>query len=144
MTYRHRTYEEIKAVCEAQGVPFNDDLYRLHGWDTVVVGSRKPNQAYAAYNTLNGRYFGRTPEGEPFDSHDGQNKAVCKQLDGFFWGKVWDVAAPTPATSDQIDRARRLYEQLDEIEIDDGANASETPNGVWVQAWVFVNSEELE
>lgn len=44
-----------------------------------------------------------------------------------------------------IDAARATY-QNDDIEIDDNAKLSEVsddPVGAWVQAWVWVNEEEL-
>jgi hypothetical protein len=68
---RHKTYAEILAQCEAQGIPFNDYLYRRGGSDTVVVNSvygRGHFPGHAIYNTFNGWFFGTTPEGVQFDS----------------------------------------------------------------------------
>jgi hypothetical protein len=41
-----------------------------------------------------------------------------------------------------IEDARSLY-QNDDIEIDDNAKLSETDDGAWVQAWVFVLDKEV-
>ncbi len=48
--------------------------------------------------------------------------------------------ATTPATPEQIQRARQLYAERsdDDVEIDDNATISESENGVWVSAWVWV------
>ena len=44
-----------------------------------------------------------------------------------------------------IDRARDLYAMSsdDDIEIDDNAKVSHGDDGVWVQAWVFVRTAEV-
>lgn len=42
-----------------------------------------------------------------------------------------------------IVKAREIYTN-DDIEIDDEPSLSHTDNGAWVQAWVFVNNEELK
>lgn len=60
-----------------------------------------------------------------------------------------DAPAPDERTVKAIKAARRLYEN-DDIEIDDDAklspggdeNSAEI-SGTWVQAWVWVNAEEL-
>jgi hypothetical protein len=41
-----------------------------------------------------------------------------------------------------IEAARNIY-QNDDIEIDDDAKLSETDDGAWVSAWVWVNDEEI-
>jgi hypothetical protein len=50
----------------------------------------------------------------------------------------------TPATSDQIERARRAYAfDTDDIAIDDNALVSEAEDGdVWVSAWVWLPCSE--
>lgn len=50
------------------------------------------------------------------------------------------------ATFEEIDAAREAYAKgsNDDIEIDDGALRSRSPNGVWVQAWVYVPDEALK
>lgn len=48
----------------------------------------------------------------------------------------------TQATPEQIDRAREMYAygSSDDIEIDDNAEISQTDDGTWVQAWVWVQA----
>lgn len=48
------------------------------------------------------------------------------------------------ATPEQIERARNEYCLCsdDNIEIDDNAAVSEGEEGVWVQAWVWLQHEE--
>ena len=41
-----------------------------------------------------------------------------------------------------VEKARELY-QSDDIEIDDGAKLSETDDGAWVQAWVWVAYDDF-
>ena len=75
---RIKTFEEIEAQCEAQGIPFNDHLYRIKGWDTVVVGSTYGHghlPGHAIYNTFNGWFHGVTPEGVHFDSASKKHKS---------------------------------------------------------------------
>lgn len=50
---------------------------------------------------------------------------------------------PEPATKEQIELARLLY-QDDDIEIDDPTVVSRNEEGVWVQAWVWVSNSALE
>jgi hypothetical protein len=57
------------------------------------------------------------------------------------------VRAPVLDAAEQkrqqyITAARDLY-QNDDIEVDDDAKLSENEHGAWVQAWVYVNEEEL-
>ena len=56
------------------------------------------------------------------------------------------MADPTYASPEQIQAARNLYacDSDDNIAIDDGAEVSETDDGAWVQAWVYVSNEELK
>ena len=53
-----------------------------------------------------------------------------------------DYTSRLPATSKQIETARNEY-QSDDINIDDDALTSRAPDGVWVQAWVWVSNEEM-
>jgi hypothetical protein len=41
-----------------------------------------------------------------------------------------------------IEAARNIY-QNDDIEVDDDAKLSETDDGAWVSAWVWVNDDEI-
>ena len=55
------------------------------------------------------------------------------------------AVASTQATSDQIDKARKMYGS-DDVEIDDDAIISgEAPDseqeGIWVSAWVWVPAD---
>lgn len=45
------------------------------------------------------------------------------------------------ATPEQIESARAIYGS-DDINIDDGAGISQSDDGVWVHAWVWLNDEE--
>jgi len=48
----------------------------------------------------------------------------------------------TPATPEQISEARAIY-QSDDVKIDDDAIISDAlPEGVWVQAWVWLEGED--
>ena len=42
-----------------------------------------------------------------------------------------------------IDRARFIYQGGDNIEIDDNAPVSESEEGAYVQAWVWVEKEQI-
>lgn len=53
------------------------------------------------------------------------------------------VPPENPKRFAYIDAARAIY-QNDDTEIDDNARISENDDGAWVQAWVYVNEEELE
>jgi hypothetical protein len=50
----------------------------------------------------------------------------------------------TPATTEEIAQARRLYcgGSDDNIEVDDNAQASRADEGTWVQAWVWLPHRE--
>lgn len=82
---RHRTHEEIKALCKKQRVPINDDNFQLHGWDSVLIGTKE--QGFVIYNTFNGRFFGKTDRGVDFDSSSPKHdKAAWMQaLLNFFY-----------------------------------------------------------
>lgn len=63
---RHRTHDEIVALCKKHKVPLDDSLYLQRGWDTILVGTK--DLGYVIYNTWNGKFFGTTDKGTPFDS----------------------------------------------------------------------------
>lgn len=42
------------------------------------------------------------------------------------------------ARKELVKEARKLYERVDEIEIDDNADERKCDEGTWVQAWVWV------
>lgn len=63
---RHKTYEEIKAQCEAQGIELLDQRFH-EGGDCVAV---RGGGAHAVYSTFNGRFWGKTPNGVLFNSQD--------------------------------------------------------------------------
>lgn len=74
---KHKSYQQIKAQCEAQGVPLFDKLFVVDGADSILVGCL-PSEPYGhvIYNTTNGRFFGKTDKGVEFSSdsaqHDGE------------------------------------------------------------------------
>jgi len=51
------------------------------------------------------------------------------------------VITITFATPEQIKQARKDYAN-DDVEIDDNAKTSETDDGVWVSAWVWLKNKE--
>ena len=48
------------------------------------------------------------------------------------------MSIETPATPDQIAKAREMYAESNDIEIDDDAKISEGSSGNWIQAWVWM------
>jgi hypothetical protein len=47
----------------------------------------------------------------------------------------------TPATEDEVSRARSVYAD-DDIEIEDGCGISEADAGIWVRAWLYVRHDD--
>ena len=98
---RHKTMEEVRAQCEAQGVAFGSKLYVEKGWDTVYVGIA--GQGHVVYNTFNGKFFGATPTGRRFDSsstlyeHRDWFQAL---LDFFMTNEPWPLVASCAVTVD--------------------------------------------
>lgn len=82
---RHRTYEEIKALCKKQKVPLNDFNYRERGWDSIMLGTK--DDGWVVYNTFNGRFFGKTPTGKDFTSDSTKHDKAewMQQLLAFFY-----------------------------------------------------------
>lgn len=83
----HKTLDEIRAQCAAQGIPLNTHMYDRHGWDTVSVGEQRPCRGYAIYNVVNGRFYGVTPGGVSFSSSSIQHehRRWFQQLLNFFY-----------------------------------------------------------
>lgn len=68
---RHKTYDEIRAQCQAQGIPLNDHLFCSKGYDTIVVNhawNTPLRDGYAVYSVFNGKFHGVTDGGDTFDS----------------------------------------------------------------------------
>lgn len=80
---RHKTLEEVQAQCEALGVPLDMRLYE-GGDDCVTVGD--PENGYAIYNVVNGRFFGKNDLGLDFNSDDScyDDHGWYQQLLNFF------------------------------------------------------------
>lgn len=107
-----KTLDTIKAQCAAQGVPIDTRLCDKHGWDTIVVGgpilllpghpaSDSMENAYAIFNTFNGKFFGRTHEGVSFDSSSTEHESEpwFQALLSFFYVEKGEAgAAPRAAT----------------------------------------------
>lgn len=98
---RHKTLDEIRKQCQEHGVPLNTRLYDERGYDTVFVGIG-PDSGFAIYNTFNGRFFGRTPDGVEFtsdeDTHD--SEPWMQALLNFFMVSVSpEPPASHPATT---------------------------------------------
>jgi hypothetical protein len=79
----HRSYDEIKALCQEQGLRFVDTAYIFNGADSVtVVGGG----AVVVYDTTTGRFRGSTPDGIDFDSNSDEhdNEPWFQALLSFF------------------------------------------------------------
>ncbi len=61
----HKSSDAIKQQCEAAGIEYDQERYENGGDHVVIVGGG----ARILYNTVNGRFFGTTPEGIEFDSN---------------------------------------------------------------------------
>jgi len=59
-------------------------------------------------------------------------------------GRVFCNTCRPQATAEEIAKARKLYGNTDDIEIDDDARASATDTGVWVQAWVWLDADDMD
>jgi len=57
----------IQEQCLAAGIDFVDDLWR-QGDDCISIWTKAKDKSlgYVIYNTFNGCFFGKTPEGEPY------------------------------------------------------------------------------
>jgi hypothetical protein len=69
----HRSYEQIRAECKAQGLILEDFMYRTQGSDWIGIRG-KPGGTLVLYSTPTGRFHGRHPatgeaftESSPFD-----------------------------------------------------------------------------
>lgn len=80
---RIRHSEELKSMCAAQGLEFDDFDY-LMGGDCIKI---KGGGATVTYNTCNGRFQGVTPDGIVFDSnsHHYDDEDWFKALLNFFY-----------------------------------------------------------
>jgi hypothetical protein len=63
---RHKSVEEIAEQCEAAGVQLDRSSFE-RGGDYIYLTS--PGVT-VGFNTFNGRFFGKTPEGVQFSSDD--------------------------------------------------------------------------
>lgn len=70
----NKPIETILAQCKAQGVPVDMRKFRDEGSDYITIGT--PGLGHILYNTFNGTFLGRTPDGIEFNSntadHDDQ------------------------------------------------------------------------
>lgn len=76
---RHRTLQELRAVCSELGLPLQDAKYRAGTSTTVVVGRHgrqgwRPGAAYVVYDPGNGTFFGITGQGIAFDSASSEHE----------------------------------------------------------------------
>ena len=67
---RHRTFHEVKALCKAQGLKFDDHVHKAGG-DTVFVTG---GGCTVAFNTASGWFCGRTPDYIEFNSTDNDHE----------------------------------------------------------------------
>lgn len=105
----------IKSQCEVAGVAFDDFNFRAKGADYVCLGiahGYRPDGSpyvpsdsiggvgYVMYNTFNGTFFGRTPEGVRFSSSSTahESEAWFQQLLSFFYVEK-SGAAPKRSTA---------------------------------------------
>lgn len=58
----------IQEQCLHAGIDFVDDLWRA-GDDCVGIWTKTKDMSlgYVIFNTFNGRFFGKTPEGDPYE-----------------------------------------------------------------------------
>jgi len=82
-----RSLTEIKQLCAEQNVPLDDTRHKRFADDHVLVGDK--TSGYALFNTFNGRFFGKTPEGVSYssDSDTHENEAWFQALLNFFYVK---------------------------------------------------------
>jgi hypothetical protein len=89
---RHKTFDEIKAQCEAAGIHFSDHLYKVTGADFVVITTIEGNNnsGQVLYNTVTGAFFGTTPDDVSFDSDkdEHENEPWFQALLLFFYEEV--------------------------------------------------------
>lgn len=80
---RHRTFNEIKALCKAQKLKFHDHVFKAGG-DTVFVSG---GGCTVAFNVASGWFCGRTPDYIEFDSGNDkhENEPWFQQLLAFFY-----------------------------------------------------------
>ncbi|CAG9172471.1 hypothetical protein CURE108131_23050 [Cupriavidus respiraculi] len=79
---------EIKRQCEAAGIDYNDTLYRRGGDYVVITTVNGDNDSgQVLYNTVNGKFFGTTPDGIQFDSSSTkhENEPWFQALLSFFY-----------------------------------------------------------
>lgn len=67
---RAKTSNEIVAQCKAQRLKLDMSKYVNEGSDFIVVSG---GGAHALYNVCSGWFFGTTPDGTEFNSHDDKN-----------------------------------------------------------------------
>ena len=109
----------------------------------MVIQGRELATVLAALRFWQRKAMGGDPEldiatdGETIDAlSDAEIDTLCEQLN--------EAADPEFfATPDEIDRAREQYAD-DDIQIDDGARASRTHDGLWVEAQVWLSEEFIE
>lgn len=70
---RHKTSDEIKAQCDAQGLVLDMSQYD-RGADSITI---RGGGAYVVYNVTNGNFYGETPDGVEFEN--------TSTLDGTPW-----------------------------------------------------------
>lgn len=88
-----RTYSQIKALCKQQGLLLDDRLYRKQFIDSINVSG---GGCTVVYNTFNGRFSGRTPDGKDFFSSSTkyENEAWFQGLLSFFYTPAAATKAP--------------------------------------------------
>lgn len=57
------------------------------------------------------------------------------------WVEESSIHGTTQATKELIEKARHMYAD-DDTEIDDNAQCSQAPDGVWVQGWLYLENED--
>lgn len=67
---RHRTFNEVKALCKAQGLKFDDHVYKAGGDMVFVTGGG----CTVAFNCATGWFCGRTPDYIEFNSTDNDHE----------------------------------------------------------------------
>jgi hypothetical protein len=71
---RHRTLEELQAVCAERGWTLNTAVFEQGGDGVSFHFKIGEVSGFAVFNTFNGQIIGHLKNGEPFSSQDGKHE----------------------------------------------------------------------
>lgn len=111
---RHKTFEEVKALCKEQGLFINDALYLHRGYDTVVIKRFVASRDQVIYNTTNGRFYGTASvDGQTVQFHSDDKRDGAPWFDAlldFFYVEK----DPVPASNGTLYPYQPTLEELGE------------------------------